>query len=423
MNSPKRPLWALYFGELISTTGDSMAALAIPWFVLQTTGSAVQTGITAFFSVTPIVIGQFFGGAVVDRVGYKRMSIIADLASGVTVLLIPLLYYTTGISFEGLLALVFLGGLLDTPGRAAREAMIPDLTAKAGMTLERSNGLRDAAFRATRMIGAPLAGVLLAIIEAHGVLLVNGLTFFVSALCIGLLVPDNSVTQPKSSENSYLQDLWEGLAFVKRDDLLLTFSLVVMCTNLLDVAMSSVILPVYAKTVYGEEQGAVSLGLIFGVFSGAALVGALIYSAYGTRFSRRWAFTIGFVLVSLRFFVFMLRPPLPILLALLAVNGLAVAPLNPVISTELFERTPANLRARVSGVLGAGAWIGMPLGGLMAGLMLGGIGLQNTLLLCGVLYCIITLSMVFLPAMRNWQAKEKAVEAEKELEIQAEGFA
>jgi hypothetical protein len=58
-----------------------LSAIAIPWFVLQTTGSATQTGITGFFNVLPVVLAGFLGGTPVDRLGYKHASIIADLAS------------------------------------------------------------------------------------------------------------------------------------------------------------------------------------------------------------------------------------------------------------------------------------------------------------------------------------------------------
>jgi len=56
------------------------------------TGSVTQTGITAFFSVVPMALSAFFGSALVDRWGYKRTSVLGDLASGLTVALIPLLY-------------------------------------------------------------------------------------------------------------------------------------------------------------------------------------------------------------------------------------------------------------------------------------------------------------------------------------------
>ncbi len=55
------PLYALFGANIVSYTGDIMMDLAIPWFVLQTTGSITKTGITAFFTTLPIIISAFFG--------------------------------------------------------------------------------------------------------------------------------------------------------------------------------------------------------------------------------------------------------------------------------------------------------------------------------------------------------------------------
>src|SRR5512134_2809932 len=107
------PLIALLTANAISLVGNVLSAIAIPWFVLQTTGSATRTGITGFFTVLPVVLAGFLGGTLVDRLGYKCTSIIADLASGVTVAITPLLYFTIGLAFWQLMVLVFLGALLD----------------------------------------------------------------------------------------------------------------------------------------------------------------------------------------------------------------------------------------------------------------------------------------------------------------------
>ena len=92
LNKPinRTPLFALFTANAISMVGNVLTMIAIPWFVLQTTGSATQTGITGFFSLLPVVIAGLFGGALVDRLGYKRTSIAADLASGLTTALIPI---------------------------------------------------------------------------------------------------------------------------------------------------------------------------------------------------------------------------------------------------------------------------------------------------------------------------------------------
>jgi MFS family permease len=138
------PIIVLCIANTISLIGNVFAVIAIPWFVLQTTGSAMQTGITGFFTFLPVVVASFFGGIVVDRLGFKRASVIADITSGIAIAIIPLLYYTIGLAFWQLLALVFIGNLLDAPGNTARSALIPDLAKLAGMRLEQAASARQA---------------------------------------------------------------------------------------------------------------------------------------------------------------------------------------------------------------------------------------------------------------------------------------
>ena len=110
------------------------------------------------------MISSALGGVIVDRLGYRRASIVSDLASGVAVLGVPILYHTVGLPLAALLALVFAGALLDAPGQTAREAMLPELLERAEMTLERGTSLFDGVSRGANMLGAPLAGVLIAVV-------------------------------------------------------------------------------------------------------------------------------------------------------------------------------------------------------------------------------------------------------------------
>src|SRR3954451_21347009 len=114
------PLFALLLANAISMIGNNFSAVAIPWFVLETTGSPARTGVVAFATVLPTVMTAIFGGAFVDRFGNKRVSVVADAISGGTVALIPLLDHTIGLAFWQLVLLVFLGALLDAPGNTAR---------------------------------------------------------------------------------------------------------------------------------------------------------------------------------------------------------------------------------------------------------------------------------------------------------------
>ena len=154
--SGRRAIYLLFTANTISLIGNQLTLIAIPWFVPETTGSAAQTGLTAFFNFLPIVIAGFFGGAIVDRLGYKRMSIVANIASGITVAFVPLLFGLGLLPFWLLLVLVFLSSLLDAPGSTARAALVPELAEAAAMPLERASSLLQIVERASGLVGVPL---------------------------------------------------------------------------------------------------------------------------------------------------------------------------------------------------------------------------------------------------------------------------
>jgi MFS family permease len=396
------PLVGLLTASAVSITGNAMTLLAVPWFVLQTTGSAAKTGIVAFVSFLPAVVSGVLGGALVDRLGFRRTSIVADLASGTTVALIPTLHYTVGLEFWQLLALVFAGALLDAPGQTAREALVPDVARLAPTPLVRAASAADAVSRGGRMLGAPLAGLLIAATSPAAVLYVDAGTFAVSALLTWATVPAVAGAA-RETASRYLAELREGFGFVRRDPLIRAIVVMVMVTNMLDVALASVVLPVYADRLLG---GALDLGLVNGVFGAGALAGTVLFGAVGHRLPRFWAFTIAFALVGWpRYAVLALEPGLAGVLVAMAVAGVAVGPVNPILSAVQYERIPVELRGRVLGAVTAGVFAAMPLGGLLGGWLVEGIGLRTTLLTLGAIYLVAT----SLPLVdRSWRALDRA---------------
>jgi MFS family permease len=400
---PRRraPLFALLAANAVSMSGNVAALVAIPWFVLQTTGSAARTGIVAAAGLVPIVVSGFMGGALVDRLGYRRASIVADLASSGAVAAIPLLHVTVGLAFWQLLVLVFLGGLLDAPGVTARASLLPDVASDARWSLERASGATAVVERASRLAGAPLAGVLIAIVGATSVLWIDAASFLVSAAIVAIGVPRRAPAADADADagrtTSYVHELREGFAFLRDDRTLFALVAVLTITNMLD-SVSMVALPVYAERVYGS---AVSLGLMMAVVGAGSVVGALAFGAFGDRVSRRRVFTWGFAGVTLWYPVAALFPPLGVLLAAKTISGVSSGPLNPVIDTVFFERVPDGLRGRVFGVVSASAWLAMPLGVLVAGPAIELAGLRATLLVTGTLYLGVVLVAMWLPALRG----------------------
>ena len=392
----RAPLIALLVADVVSLTGNAITALAIPWFVLETTGSPARTGVVAFAGLVPTVLAALFGGALVDRFGHRRMSVLADLLSGGTVALVPLLHQTVGLPFGVLLGLVFLGALFDAPGATARAALFPDAVAGAGLRLERANAASQTIHRLAQLLGPVAAGLLIAGFGASNVLWLDAASFAVSAALVAALVP--RPTAAAAPRGRYFDDLREGLAYLWRDRLVRALALTIAITNLLDAALSAVVLPVYARDVYGRAG---VLGLMFGGFGAGAVAGSLLYAAVAPRLPRRATFLAAFLVAGLPRTILAAAPPLPVAVAVIVVAGLAAGPLNPILMTVWQERVPAELRGRVFGASTAIVLGGAPLGVLAAGYGLDVVGLSTTILLIGACYLLATASMLVNPALRE----------------------
>jgi MFS family permease len=378
--------------------------MGVPWFVLQSTGSAAKAGIVAFCTMLPVVLAALVSGPVIDRIGRRRVAVISDLVCGVAVAAIPLLQFAGVLQFWMLCALMAVTGLFRTPGETARGVLLPTLAERAAMPLTRAAGLYDGASRCAALTGSALGGVLIAVLGAEHVLLVDAATFAVSAplFAFGVRGLPEAQARPRTkpmSLRAYRRELGQGYRFVAATPLLLSLCLMTLVTRGLDQGWSAVLLPVHAREELG---GSVDLGLLEASFGICALTGALVYGAVGSRF-RRWpVFTVAFLIVGLpRFVVAAFTDSFAPLAVTMAVEGLACGVLNPIMATVMYETVPEELRSRVLSATTASFQLVTPLGGLAAGFLVDSAGLSLSLLAVGGVYLLATLCPVIFPAWRQ----------------------
>lgn len=400
----RRPLATVLAANLVSIAGNCLTYMGVPWFVLQSTGSAARAGIVAFCTLLPAVLAAIVTGPVIDRIGRRRVSVASDLACGVAVAAIPLLRFAGTLQFWMLCVLMALTGLFRAPGATARGVLLPTLAERAGMPLTRAAGLYDGAARCAALTASALGGVLIAVLGAENVLLVDAATFAVAAPLFAFGVRGLPEAQAKrrpepTSLRAYRRELGEGCRFVAATPLLLGLCLMTLVTRGLDQGWSAVLLPVHS----GEElDGAIDLGLLNAAFGICALTGALVYGAVGSRF-RRWpVFTISFLIGGLpRFVVAAFTDTFTPLAVIMAVEGLAFGVLNPIMATVTYETVPEDLRSRVLSVTTASVQLVTPLGGLAAGFLVDSAGLSSALLTVGGVYLLATLCPVVFPSWRQ----------------------
>lgn len=405
----RTPLVGLLAAELISKAGNAITMVAVPLYVLGSTGSALATGVAGVFATVPVIVGGALGGAVIDRFGYRSASILADLASGFTVLAIPVFALTSGLPFWLLLLLVFLSGLLDTPGDTAKTVLLPELAERGQVALAKAAGAQSAVQRSASMLGASTAGILVAVAGATNSLLVNAATFAASALLIAVCIPRNVARPLREEGEPYLRELADGFRFLARQPLLRSVVLMVMLTNAIDIAGITVLKPIYAT---GHSESGALLGFMIGCFAGGALAGSTLFAVWGHRFAGRALFVCSFFAAGVPPYVAMfIEVPVPVLLTVFALSGLAAGAINPMLSTAMYGLTPVPMRARIFGATTAGVAAAMPVGSFVAGLAVAGIGLGPTLLGCAVLYAVLTLLPLF---GKRWEGLDAARDTSSE---------
>jgi predicted MFS family arabinose efflux permease len=360
------PLYALLAGNAISQVGNSMTILAGPWFVLQTT---------------------------------------ADLVSAALIGAVPVLHLSGLLQFWHLVILVFLLSSINAQGDTARYALVPALAQRANIPMERANGIDRAAVRFGQVAGPLLGGLLIAWIGATNVLFVDTGTFTASALLALVGIPGGVDAMRRGvprRERRYGGELRDGLRFMRKTPAILGMALVGLIANIFDKSLLAVIAPVYARTIYGS---AASLGLLVGAFGIGALSGSLVFGWIGLRWPRRLTFLASFTVGALVIYGTLATTP-PLAFAALAalVAGLLYGPINPIFTTVIQSHTPPTLLGRVFGTASAVAQAGIPVGAVLAGIVVQQAGLIPTIVGMGATYVALMLLMFLRPALRGMDA-------------------
>jgi MFS family permease len=377
--------------------------VVIPWFVLELTGSYAQMGIVGFFTVLPRVIATFFGGQFVDRLGFRRFSILGDVLSGISVSAIPVLYALDHLSFPALLAMVVVGAVFDGPATTAKEAMIPELAANAEFDLDRVNSWFVGARRLAGFVGPVVAGFLITLVGTVNVLWVNAAVFAVSAILTWLLVIDAVPVDLPSTADGFWANTVYGFKFLREHSLLLWLAVLVCIMNFIEAPLAIVVLPALVNEEYGGPE---QLGLLLGFLGAGAVVGTLGYATVAARWSRLATFVASFTLVGVTLMGLAFTPMFAVALVLMLIMGFVGGPLNPILMSVRQERVPVEVRAKVFGTFTSIGFVAIPLGQLLGGYLIEWVGVTTYILGVALIYIGISFSFAFIPTLRQMNASK-----------------
>lgn len=395
MTAPNRtPISALLIANAISLLGSTLTTVAIPWFVLETTGSAGKAGLSGAFAFLPSFIAGIFGGAIVDRLGARMSAACADLVSGLAILTIPVLYHTVGLQFWQLLILVLVGSMLDIPGITARRAMLPELAGLGQIRLERVNSLLEGNYQIAYLLGPPFAGVLIGVMGASNVLWIDAGSSLISLVALLTFIPRTMHGRARSAGGGYISDLREGLQFLWRDAVLRWISIALSVSNAFAAPFFALIFAVYAKNRFDDAR---YLGLMLSSFGLGALIGTALYGWIGFRTSRRVFMIIILTLSPIAYLPMFLTLPFVMMLGMFLVSGMIDGPINPMLVTVRLERIPIELRGRVFASTSAVSQLFPPMTIPLAGFMIEQFSLSTTAIIFTAGSLAIGIALALLP--------------------------
>ena len=362
---------------IVSQLGSQMTFLALPWFVLVTTGSPTRMGVVLAVELLPVALFGILSGSLIGRLGARRTMIIGDAARIPLMVAIPVLHSFELLSFPLLLALVFLVGCVIAPYFSAQRLILPELVGDDERTVAQANAILEGAQRATSLLGPSAAGLLIAVVGATNVLYIDAATFAFSFLMLSLFVPRRPPIEPSDESRG----VFAGVRYLFRDPLLRRLGITAVFLNGLG-QMLSISLPVLAYRDFGGSSKVA--GLFFAGFGAGSVLGSLVAMRIVPRFEPIKLGAASLLALSLPLPLLALDLPVAAIVTVLAVSSffgpLVNAPLIGVITT----RTPAALRPKVMTAVLTVAMLAGPLGLLVAGPLLESQGPHRVLLIVAI---------------------------------------
>jgi MFS family permease len=353
-------LAALVLAEAVSSTGTAMTFVALPWFVLSTTGSAPKMSVVLAVEIAPVAIFGIPSGSVVARLGARTTMLVSDALRAPLIALIPLLYWTGHLAYGLLLALVFLIGLFSAPYIASQRSIIPELFGDDEVTVSKASALFGTATQLPIVIGPALAGALVAWIGAPGVLLIDGATYLF-AFAVVLVAVRAGRRVPQEGESA---GVLAGLRYLARDRLLGPLTLTVVVLDCAAGAIA-VAVPLVAYTRYG--QSAHVAGWLFTSFGVGAIIGSVLAMKVLDRVPPLRLACVALVFATLPLWAIAAPISWPAACAAVVFCGVFVAMVNAPMMGLITTRPPVALRAKVLTSVMTASALGGPLGRLAVG--------------------------------------------------------
>ena len=394
------PFVMLQVSSIASGIGNGIVMIAVPWLVLELTDSPSAAGLLGALVMLPGIVVSPFVGTLIDRIGRRKVSIYADVLSAISVLLFVLVDRVSELTYIWIVVLAVLGAVFDPAGHTARKALIPNAANASSINLETANSRHEGLFAVGWAIGPAIGAILIKFVGPVDAMLATSLLFLVASISV-MLMRITDVTNETRDEDSLHENFWQatiaGFRALHADRALFSLTIIFMFTSAVYMPIEMVILPVHFERL-GNAGG---LGATMTALASGMVLGAFSYGAIARRFSR-YAILCGVMIgVAVAVVPMVWLPPTLVLVLAGFLMGAIWGPFNPLWNTLIQSRVPTEMQGRVYGVQMSALYAAPPIGQVVVGLAVEGFGLQQTFAVIAVLFIVVALLTLSLPALRD----------------------
>lgn len=381
--------------------------IAIPWLVLDRTGSVAAAGLVGAISALPGILASPLAGWAVDHFGRRIVSIVSDALSAISVAAIPLVALATDLTLPWIIALAMLGAVFDPAGYTARKALIPDVAKASGMTLNRLNGWHEGIFSIGWVLG-PLAGAfLIASVGPIDAFWIPCGLFVIAAILISFLHVGDAGQEAKAAREEAGEphlSAWHnavlGIQIIWRDPALRALIIAVTVLGAIYLPTDAVLLPAYF-TELGKPE---SLGIVLASLSAGTIIGAFGYNWLSMRMTRLTIARVVLITTIIAYFPLAFLPPLPVMIAAGFCVGLAWGPMQPLMNTVVQRRVDPDAQGRVYGIQNSLFYAAPPVAMLLTGVAAETYGVQAVLISLGILMAITGIGVLMVRSIHDINA-------------------
>ena len=407
-----RPFALLWTGQTTSRLGDSLYRIALAWWVLEKTGSAVAMGTVLIFSQIPLLLFLLIGGVVVDRLPRVRVMFVSDILSGSVITFVAVFSWLDLLQIWHIYITSLIFGFVEAFFFPAYQAIIPQITPPDMLTS--ANSLNGLSQRVTGIVGPALGAALVATGGTSLTFGLNALSFFISALFVFPMLKMNVeknrrneneseiTNKPKTFKGMVKQgtaDLREGWDAIISVPWIWITIVIFGFLNIMEASPRAVAMPFFIKNDLGADVG------LLGIFGSSFSIGYVLGMLWLGQYKRlRWRGPVGYISITVNgvmLLLFGLKFPIPILIGSMFVYGVCMSMFSLIWTNTLQEMVPHELLGRVYSIDALGSWVLLPVGFAIVGWATDLVGAPTVFLVGGFATIALTLIGLSHPAIRN----------------------